>query len=353
MSAVVQLIAGAAPGDAVTDQAIRLRALLRDWGHPSEIVADHVHPALRGDVHRLDAGGRRLVDAADAVVLRYSIWSEAAAVGLRPGRPLAVVYHNITPPEHLRHANPEVAAMCERGREHLAELVARADVVVADSAFNAAEVRALGGPPVAVVPLLLDAPEPSPPRPALAEPRLLTVGRIVPNKRIEDVVRVHELVRRSRSRDARLTVVGSDSGFERYGAALRTHVQRLGASGIEFTGRVPDERRDRAYREASVYLCMSVHEGFCAPLVEAMRHGVPIVARAMAAVPETVGAAGLLIGDEEDLAVFAEAAWEVSTSEPLRRQLAAAAGERLRALHPDRTAAALRTALRPVVGGAA
>lgn len=353
MRPVHQVIAAASPGDAVTDQALRWRDVLRGWGYASELVAEHVHPTLVREVHRLDGRGPRVLSGAAGLVLHYSIWGAAAEAALAHGAPMAVVYHNVTPPELLRAANPAVAAMCALGRERLADLAGRVTALIADSAFNARDLAEAGLGEAAVVPLLIRPVDPPDRvRPPDGPPRMLSVGRIVPNKRLEDVVRVHALAQRAHDPAAELTLVGSWEGFEPYHRALAALPGQLGSGGVRLTGRVPDAQRDEAYERASVYVCMSVHEGFCLPLVEALQRGLPVVARAASAVPETLGAAGIVLPDD-DLAVFAEAVVEVSRSEPLRAALAAAARERLAELAPERVVGMMRDALGPVLAAAA
>ncbi len=349
---VHQVIAAASPGDAVTGQALRWRERLRAWGHRSEIVAEHVHPALARQVLRLDGPGADAVRAAGGLVLHYSIWSRAVEACLDAPSPVGVVYHNVTPGDLLRAANPEVAAMCDEGRRGIGRLRGRVAALVAVSEFNARDLREAGLGEAAVVPLLVDPVDP-PDRsaPPGGDPVAITVGRIAPNKRIEDAVRVHTLLQRSGSPDARLIVVGADDPFQGYRAALDRLVRSLGARNVEFTGRVDDARRDALYREATAYLCTSVHEGFCVPVVEALQQGLPVVARAAGAVPETLGDAGLVLADD-DLAVFAEAVREVSSSEPLRAELARRARRRLADLAPDAVDRRMRAALAPVLDGA-
>lgn len=349
---VHQAIAGASPGDAVTNQALRWRERLRAWGYDSEIVAEHVHPALAREVQRLDGRGAATLRAADALVLRYSIWSSAVDACLDAGRPLALVYHNVTPGELLRDANPAVAAMCDRGRRSLGRLRGRVTTLIADSTFNARDLREAGVGEAAVVPLLLDPvtpPETAPP--SGRDPVVITVGRIAPNKRLEDAIRITALLQRSGSPGSRLRIVGAEDSFEAYRAALDGLVARLGARGVEFAGRVSDEARDALYADADVYLCTSVHEGFCVPVVEALQHGVPVVARAAGAVPETLGGAGIVLPDD-DLAVFAEAVREVAGSAPLRATLAARGRARLRELAPVEVERRMRAALEPLMGAA-
>lgn len=347
--AVNQLIAAASPGDAVTDQALAWQRLLAGWGHRGEIVAEHVHPSLAGRVRRLQAGSSELLGSG-ALVLHYSVWSTTIEAALRAPGPLAVCYHNVTPGDLLRDANPTLAAACDRARESLPRLRGRARAIVADSAFNASELEAVGLSS-RVVPLLLDTRRRTTMRPARAGgATLLSVGRIVPNKRVEDVIGAFHLYAGHRDPDARLVLVGSDAGFERYRVGLDRFVTRLGIDGVTFAGRVSDSERDDWYARADAYLCMSIHEGFCAPLVEAMASGVPIVARGAAAVPETVGRAAILV--DGDLALAAEAVHEVVSSAPTRAGLNTAAAARLSELDAAIVAERLREALSPVIAAA-
>jgi L-malate glycosyltransferase len=347
VTVVTQVIAAAAPGDAVTDQALAWQRLLEGWGHRGRIVAEHVDPALAGRVRRLDAGGAELLGAGP-VVLHYSVWSATIDAALRAPGPLAVCYHNVTPGDLLREANPELAAACDRAREWLPRLRGRVRALIADSAFNASELAPLGLT-AEVVPLLLDAaPRPEPPRPARPSgATVLSVGRIAPNKRIEDVIGAFHLYRGHRDPAARLVLVGSDAGFERYRIGLDRLLARLGTRGVTFAGRVSDAERDRRYADADAYLCLSVHEGFCAPLVEAMAHAVPVVARRAGAVPETLGGAGVVI--DGGLALAAEALHEVVSSESTRAALRAAGRARLEQLAPAVVAERLHAALAPVL----
>ena len=348
MSVVHQVIAGAAPGDAVTMQALRLGELLTAWGFENAILADHVHPAMSGRVSRLrGAADPRL--GAGPLIVRYSIWADSIAAALASRTPRAIVYHNVTPGSLLRAANPEVGALCDIGRAHLPDLTGRADVFIADSHFNAHDLHEVGIERVEVVPLLLGAIAAPPARLEARAPSILTVGRIAPNKRIEDVIRIGVALDRTGT-PTPVTIVGAADAFERYRAALDGLVRDLDAVHVRFAGRVSDADLEAAFAEASVYCCMSVHEGFCAPLVEAMQHGLPIVARSAGAVPETVGAAGLVL-DDDDPYVFAEAVREVSANERLRATLHEASVAQLARFAPDLVADRLRAVLAPVLDG--
>jgi glycosyltransferase involved in cell wall biosynthesis len=194
----------------------------------------------------------------------------------------------------------------------------------------------------------MELPHESPRRQPHDDPVVLTVGRVVPNKRLEDVIKAFALYQQHRSPDASLVIVGSELGFENYRYALEVLVARLGARNVVFTGPVSEEARNAWYRRADVYLSMSVHEGFCVPLIEALAHGAPVVARDAGAMPETLGGAGLVL-DGEDLPVVAEALHELTSSATTRSSLYDAADRRLAELRPDLVAARMRSALAPLL----
>ncbi len=333
MKTINQVVSSVTPGDAVSDQVLAWRRVFQRWGFQSEIVAGQVHQDLRGLVHRLADDGEALI-AKGSVVLHYTIWSGAVEAALQAAGPRALWYHNVTPGDLLRPFNPGTAALCDQARRALTNFKGRFDALIAVSSFNAADLVEAGLGPVEVVPLLLDVTRVTPRARRNGSPVILSVGRIAPNKRLEDVVKVFALYQKYREPTASLVLVGPEDGFESYRTAVGRLVERVGARRVQFTGRITAAERDQWYAQASAYLCMSVHEGFCAPLIEALTHGVPVVARKAGAVPETLAGAGLVI-DGEDLPLFAEALHEVVSSPTTRTVLAGAAKRRLAELRPE------------------
>ena len=169
---------------------------------------------------------------------------------------------------------------------------------ICESAFNCAELREAGCAAVEEVPILMDLPSlETPPDPRLlarfgdGRPTVLHVGRLVPNKRIEDLIKTHYWLSRARAACASARRGGrGDQPLRPQGWAADARAAVPGAFR-----HVTNAALTAFYRSASVYLCLSEHEGFCVPLVEAMHFGLPIVARAAAAVPGTLGAAGILL----------------------------------------------------------
>jgi glycosyltransferase involved in cell wall biosynthesis len=347
---VHQLLSAAAPHDATTELALKWRDLLQGWGHESEIVAEWVHPDLMDTVRRLDRAGTSLVSEGP-VALHYTIWSDAANAALRATGPLALCYHNTTPGELMRPWNPELAALCDRGRDALPDFRGRVAALVADSTFNAADLRDAGLGEATVIPLLFDLPQRVPRREPGGDPVVVSVGRIVPNKRLEHVIKAFALYQRRHASEASLVLVGPYNGFERYHRALSLLIARLGARNVLFTGQISAAARDGWYWRADAYVSLSVHEGFCVPLIEALAHGVPVVANDAGAMPETLGGAGLVV-DGSDLALVAEALHELTTSRATRSGLADAADRRLSELRPEALAPRIRAALAPLLESA-
>jgi L-malate glycosyltransferase len=342
-----QLLSGAGPHDAITNEALGFRARFSRWGYGGRDFAVHLAPGLNGAVRPMK---RFKPHPEDLLLLHHS----AATPRLRellalPNRKL-LLYHNVTPPWWLWEHAPVQAVQCAVGREQLPELVRSVDVAAADSAFNAQELEAAGAAHAEVIPLLIDLSRLGSARPhdstadrADKPPTILFVGRLSPHKRQGEVIRTFALYRRHRAPEAQLNLVGDpiSGAYLKYLHAL-AHELAPGAVTIE-TGLSNADLGER-YRSADVFLCMSAHEGFCIPLVEALQFGVPVIARPAGAVPDTVGDAAVLV-DDPDLAVVAELLHLLVTDQELRDELRRRGHERIKAFSPEAIATKLKEAV--------
>ena len=239
--------------------------------------------------------------------------------------PCVLNYHNITPAEFLEPWDPGLLPGLRWGRSQLDQLVPLTTRAIADSGYNACELRAAGFDDVRVSPVMWrlgidEAPASD------REPIVLFVGRVVSNKRHEDLVASMAMIHDTHP-DARLVLVGSPS-IDTYGRALTSLIERLGlADVVEFTGPVDDAELAAWYRRSSVFLCLSEHEGFCVPVVEAMAAGLPVVGFRAAAVPETIAGAGIVLGDKRP-ATVAEAVGRLLDDPELWTMLATAGRQR-------------------------
>lgn len=288
-------------GDAVSNDCLNLDRLLRWLGYRTRLFAQRVGPPYKGRV--LDF--RTYVpEPRELVLLHYSVWSDLAQhVRDAVRAPLVLIYHNVTPPAYFAGINPQAELDTRLGREYLSTFAARASLALARSQFSRAELVAAGFDPTGVLPVAVDLTavvrrpdERVLRRLADGYVNVLSVGRIVPNKRPEDVIKLFYHYHRSINPRSRLLLVGSKLIAGDYLFWLERLVERLGLDPhVEFTGQVDQRELAAYYRAAHVYVSMSEHEGFGVPLVEALACGVPVLARAAAAVPETLGDAGVLV----------------------------------------------------------
>ena len=263
-----------------------------------------------------------------------------------------MIYHNITPPEFFEKYNPAIAAGCRRGLAQARAMTEKCDVCFADSEYNRQELLQLGSPRhSAVLPLLIAAEDYQRAPDAemlrrLSDGRhnILFVGRVVPNKAQEDVIRAFACYREKFDPDARLILAGNADTLPAYTAALRAYIRALGLEeSVFFPGKLSFAELLACYRSADAFLCLSQHEGFCVPLFEAMLFDVPVIALAAAAVPETLGGAGVLL-DSAEPEKAAAALYQVMDGGE-RERILAGQRERLCAFLPGTTRPQILTAL--------
>jgi glycosyltransferase involved in cell wall biosynthesis len=358
LPAVHQLVPRLAWGDAVGNQVRYLQSLLRRWGHASDIFADQWDDSCREQA-RPATQLPRSVGADDVLLVHHSFQSRQVPLLRRtPGRK-ALVYHNITPARLFEGFDRKVAVACEAAREELLEMQPLMERAYAYSGFSAEELRAAEYPAVSVIPFAVDwSAFDVPPDPALQAEltdgcvNILFVGRAVASKRIDDVMRVFAAYQRLYQPRSRLLIAGYLNRETPYGTYLFGVKELLGAERVQFLGRVSAAQLSACYVSATAYLSMSRHEGFGVPLLEAMHRNVPVVAYGAAAVPETMGGAGIttLTDAPEELAQVLAV---LERRLDLRHHVVERQRERLRPLDQETVAKQVREALQGLLEGSA
>lgn len=338
--AIHQLVHTLTWGDAISGEVLALQRVFREAGRTSGIYAINVDPRLKQQA----CDYRTLPhDFPGEVLLHYSLGSplnelyENLHAATR-----TLIYHNLTPARWFSGVNPRVAADIERGVKELPRLCALSARLVADSQFNAGQLAGLGfraeilelpidpgkwevAANAGIAALLKN-------DPAL---HMLHVGRLAPNKCIEDIIRIFHFLHTYINQRSRLWLVGLDIDTELYSFALKRLVRELDiVDAVHFTGRMADSEVRALYENASVYVCMSEHEGFCLPVVEAMYFGLPVVAYASSVLPDTVRRGGALVAEKKHPQI-AELAQEIYSNAEFRDRLVRAGHERAAELSFD------------------
>ena len=307
--AVHQVLATLGYGDAIGHEVLGIQRTLRAAGYPSDIFVETADPRLES----LTRDYRELVDAShrDNLLLHhFSIGSKASRTAYAVPDRMALIYHNITPPEYFVGVHRTLARQCFRGRRELLAYVDRCDLALGDSEFNRQDLEALGFPRTDVLPVVPDFSHLDvEPQRFVADQldddwtNVLFVGRVIANKKIEDLIRNFHAYHTLYNPRSRLLIVGVFSLFERYLAGLNHLVEELGARDVHFVGHVSNAELVAYYEIADLFLCASEHEGFCVPLVESFYKQVPVLAYAATAVPATMDGAGVLYEDQDPVYV--------------------------------------------------
>jgi L-malate glycosyltransferase len=306
---VHQVLATLGYGDAIGHEVLGIQRVLRGAGYESEIFVETADPRLED----LTTDYREMVGAVnghDVLIHHFSIGSRASRTAYAlPGR-MILVYHNITPPEYFLGVHKDLVKLCFRGRRELTAYVPRCELALGDSEYNRAELEALGFQRNGVLPVVPDFSHlDGEPDRKLAQDfddewtNVLFVGRVIPNKKFENVIRAFHAYHTRHNPRARLLLVGSYGGFERYLAMLHGLIGRLGVRDVHVLGHVSNEELSALYDVADLFLCCSEHEGFCVPIVEAFHKGVPVMAYAATAVPATMDGAGVLFDSRDPVEI--------------------------------------------------
>jgi L-malate glycosyltransferase len=302
---VHQVLATLGYGDAIGHEVLGIQRVLRGAGYESEIFVEGADRRLES----MTRDYRELVDFShrDNLLLHhFSLASKASRTAFALPDRMALIYHNITPPEFLVGLHRKLTRECFRGRRELRAYADRCDLALGDSEFNRQDLEALGFRRTGVLPVVPDFSHLDRPADRTVAnlfddtwTNILFVGRTVPNKKLEDVIRFFHAYHTFYNPRSRLLLVGAHGGFERYVATLHQFTAALGNDHVHFVGPVSNEELVAFYEIADLFLCASEHEGFCVPLVEAFYKEIPVLAYAATAVPATMDGAGVLYDDKD------------------------------------------------------
>ena len=317
-----QILPDIKSGDAIGNETLLLRDILRESGFTSEIYAKNFHPTTNSHPYEQ----YKTVSSKDNILIyHYSIGSDVSDFIRTLPDQLVLIYHNQTPERYFWGVNDRLAGLLHKGREDLKDFVKITCLGLGDSAFNCRELQEQGFSRTDVLPLIIDFGKYSVKNKKIIHEyddqkiNLIFVGRISPNKRQDEVIRVFYYFKHIHP-DARLFLIGGHEGCEAYYQSLKNLIAGLSLTDVYMPGAVSDSDLNSYYTVADAFLCMSEHEGFCVPLVESMYFGIPIIANNTTAIPDTLGGSGILL-NSKNYCEIAELIHVILRDEKVRRRL--------------------------------
>jgi glycosyltransferase involved in cell wall biosynthesis len=340
LQTIHQLTPGFAYGDAISNQAIIIRELLRKKGYKSEIFTEHLDPLMVHEARLFKDGGGIKGDV--GLIYHHSIGAGLTDFVIKHPGPKSLIYHNVTPPDLVRDLEPELAKILEKGLSDLKLLAPHFPVSAGDSRFNSCDLEDNDFVSPTVLPICV-APEKwniqaDPNMMARLQDgkdNILFVGRLVANKCQHDLIEAFAAYRAMYG-NCRLILVGGFIEEESYYQSLMELVRLRGLGGdVLFAGKVPDSTLHACYRCSHLFWSMSEHEGFGVPLIESMWFDIPVFAYKSSAVPETLAEGGLLFTHKEDLDQLAAAAKLLIHDSDVKRKIIHGQQKRRKAFLPE------------------
>lgn len=326
---ILQACESLAAGDAVANDVVAIDALLKKLGMCGGVYVTNDNNINKKYLHTIAEPITTFpdVNVDDILLFHHAISNDFCYKIPELKCKKVLVYHNITPPSYFLGVHEGFYNATKKGLEQVKQLNSTFDCCIVYSEFSKSDLLKMGYTcPIYVCPILIPLEDyAQEPNRELIEKysdgckNIIFVGRISPNKKQEDILHMFALYKRYYDSTARLFLVGSD-GVEDYGKSIREYVKALGVSDVIITGSVPFKDILAYYSVADAFVCMSEHEGFCVPLVEAMYFNIPIFAYESSAIPYTLRGCGVTF-KEKDYAFIAGMINRVLTDSELRKQI--------------------------------
>lgn len=336
---VFQVLVTLSFGDAVSNDCFAIKQVLLDAGYTTAIYAENIDKRVK-DSHVKKYNSLPKLKASDVVLYHLSTGSEMNSKIMDLPCRKFVIYHNITPSQFFTSYNGTTARLCAMGHDETLKLKDTFEAGFCDSQFNLDQLRSYGYTcPLVVRPVLIPFEDykKKPDQEVIEKmnedkdtvKNVIFVGRIAPNKCQQDIISVAYAYKKLYDDKVRFILVGSSNGTEKYQNKLEFYSQLLELDNVEFTGQISFPAILAYYKTASAFLCLSEHEGFCVPVLEAMCFDVPVLAYNSTAVPETMGDSGIILEDK-DPATAAAYLHELLLNESIRKEVIDGQRERLK-----------------------
>lgn len=299
--------------DAVSNQAMEMRNVLQKAGHDSRIFVRWKDTNLKDDsIITLNSASENEFIVPDSLaqndIVIFHHFNESLLLNIlkKINRIKVLYYHNITPPHFFNKFDTNLASSLQKGYDQLDELKSTCQIVSATSEFNKIELERFGFNKISVIPIYVNENRFQESSTRIFDKNksydnLLFVGRHAPNKRIEDLIKIFYYYSNFINPNSRLFLTGNIdfNNLSLYQKELVVLIKKLNLENkVIFTGKIDHDELLSLYRIADVFICMSEHEGFCVPLVEAMFMKVPIIAFDSTSISYTLGNVGIIVKEK-------------------------------------------------------
>jgi len=332
---VHQFVSSFSPRDAVGKIVLSIRDILREAGYNSNIYAETIHPEMKSEAICHTKYSKE--NSNDILIYHHSFASSLVDYLLPLQQRIVLIYHNITPSHFFKGVDENTAAGSNRGREQLKQLKEKVKVVLCFSKYSEEELKQKGFSNTFVIPAIINLEKHDYKKNISLihkfqfSANIISVGRIVPHKKIEDILKVFAYYSQCINEKSNLFIIGKYDKSDPYYQWLQDVINTLNLKNINFLDDVSDEDLMSYYELADISIILSEHEGFCIPIVESMTKKVPILAYAAGAIPETLGDAGVLL-EEKNYEEIAEMIHLIVEDQKIREKIVTGQNKRLQSL---------------------
>ncbi len=351
-----QILPSFDPGDAIGNNVLEIRKILRSWGYRSDIYSQHVHPKL-ARISKPLTEYKKISSHENIVIFHFAIGSDVSEFVKNLPDKKVILYHNITPPNYFIGINDTLFHLLVRGRRELKEFRDITDLALGVSEYNKNELVEVGFRHTGVLPIILDfgSYDQKPDQDILSRfdrkdkwINIIFVGRLSPHKKQDDIIKTFYYYNKFIEPKSRLILVGSYNGIEKYYEKLKLMIKQLDLENVYITGQINFRELLAYYKVADVFVSMSEHEGFCVPILESMYFNIPIIAYRSSAIPYTLEDSGILV-NKKNYTAIAEMINLLIGDNELRRKIIKKQKDRLKYFDRSNTEKILRNHLDSII----
>lgn len=320
--------------DAVGNDIMGMYHILKNHGYETSLISEYFSDNIR-DLQMNTGNIHNFIENENSILIyHHSIFWEFGEKLLEKFKGnLIFKFHNITPPHFFKDYSQSDYQKCAQGIEQTKKFVTyyNDDPWWVDSTFNSVQLQQTGVKKdrITVVPPFnrLDVLEKIEPNFKIIEGliknesnNVLFIGRVAPNKGHIHLINIIKTYKENYNSNINLWILGpiDHNPHNSYYPQLSVLIKKIGLeNNISFLDKLPEMDVKAYYLGCDAFLCMSEHEGFCLPIIEAQRLLLPVVTYGGSALRETTGENQIIL-DAMDYSLAASALFTLYNNENVR-----------------------------------